>query len=138
VFDTSQPGVHPRRVNAVLMAAKSGERDGQVGVAGIALFGTVEDEKIGVQARVQERRMQGVARVREPLRQPDLCQRLMPTEMNLPDAAKPWSIFEAESGQALIQGTHRNGLSAASLDLLRRKRRRALCLRLAQRAGDVR
>src|SRR3954470_1367299 len=81
--------------------------------------------------------MQGIAGIRESLRQPNLCQRLMLTEMHLPDAAKAWSIFQTECSQALIQGTGGKRRYAAGLDVLRRKRRRSWWLRLAQHAGHV-
>ena len=124
-LDTAQPGVYPCLVDPVLIAAKSRQRDGQVGVTAIAsgFVRAIKDKRIGMQARIEKRRMHHVLRICQTVRQSHFSKRLMLTEVQFPDATKIRSIFKPELVQPVIEIGDRQCLLATGLDILRRKDR---------------
>ncbi len=118
-LDAPQLGVHPRFVDPVLIAAITFQRDGQVGLVTVApgLPHTIKHERIGVQTRIQKRRVHHVLRICQAVRKPYFRQRFILTEVQFLNAPKARSILKPELVQSVIEIGDRQCLLATLADL---------------------
>ena len=102
--------MHPGLVYAVLLAAESGQRDGQERVArrAVVLVRPINHDWVGMQARIQKGGVQYVSGRRKMPRKPYFGKGLVFADMQFTDAAKARTILKPETAQSSIKISNRH------------------------------